>query len=436
MTISLERRITASLIVAALITGFVGASVASVFHYVDAADEQDEQLKLINNLLTSSGGRVTSVAVPDEDDPDADILIVKPGDNLRLKKNFVVAVPQTVVSGFSDIELNGQHWRSYANNVSDPTPLVVLQRRSVRTAAAIEGAITAGVPILVSIFAILLVMRISIVRTFATVRALGERIGNGKLPVEGDIAMLPTEIRPFVQEVVKASHYQRELLGDRARFVGNVAHELRSPLAALTVQIDNVATVELSEEARARINLVRGGLRRTADLLQQLLDLSRLQEQGNKDLSEVDVSEVISEVIEHALPHATGRSIEIRVNRLDTIKFKGSRVALFSLLRNAIDNAIRYSPAHSVVEVSAISAQDTFVIGISDQGPGMDEADLDRAFEPFFRASANRDETGSGLGLSIVAEAARELGGSALLRRRRQRGLSFEYHQPAEAEPT
>jgi two-component system OmpR family sensor kinase len=429
MNYSLQRRMLLALSLSAVAVILVTSLVSAVVAYPEAGEEQDEQLQMATALAARSPAQPTEI--DDEDEPDEALFLAAPGTLIHPNdQSKELLLPVDVAEGFSTVELADQRYRVYTTQRPDGMGRIsALQKYQVRRNETLRSIATAVLPLLLAIILIWLVFRALIRRTFESIGGLGRQLVSTAAPVSSRHTV-PIELLPFIEEVETAWQRLHLLLDGRARFVSNVAHELRSPLAAVSLQMDNLASVELSAEARARLDLVRGGLRRTSLLLQQLLDLGAIQQGGSEVSAIIDVPSVLRQAIELVLPYANSRQIDLEVDRLDAVRLKGSSTALLMLLRNALDNAVRYSPIDSVVEISVVQSDQHMVLQVADQGDGMDPEDMARAFEPFFRSSRTHDESGSGLGLAIVAEAAILLGGTARLKARAQKGLTFEYRQP------
>jgi len=192
---------------------------------------------------------------------------------------------------------------------------------------------------------------------------------------------------------------------DRMRrdLVANVSHELRTPISALQARLENL--VDGVEDARPE--LLRSMLDQTerlGRLVAQLLDLSRL-ESGVVPLrrDQLDAASVLDAVAVEARLHAPGRQIEIDVTPAE-LQLRADPDRIHQVLANLTANALRFGPAERPVRLGASRANGQVVLTVSDEGPGMGEADAERVFERFYRADAARPGAagGAGLGLSIA----------------------------------
>jgi len=185
------------------------------------------------------------------------------------------------------------------------------------------------------------------------------------------------------------------------RFVADAAHELRSPLTALSLQAERLASVEMPSLARERLQLLRRGIERGRKLIDQLLGLASAQSAINGRVETVSVHGVYRRVLEDLLPLAEDKAIDIGLEGGPDRQVLISQEDLLTLVKNLVDNAIRYTPQGGRVDLSVAQVQDEILLQFSDSGPGIAVAERERVFDPFHRGLGS-DEVGSGLGLAIV----------------------------------
>jgi two-component system OmpR family sensor kinase len=197
----------------------------------------------------------------------------------------------------------------------------------------------------------------------------------------------------------------QQALDQQKRFVSDAAHELRTPLAALRLQFDNLRATAHSEQLPLLIDL-DGGLRRAGALVEQLLRLARSEEAPIAEKGTIDLSELVAQCVADFVPIADAKGVDLGLSSHESISIHGGRADLTLLFGNLIDNAIRYTPSGGMVDVSARKTTDTFVVEVVDTGCGVADTDIPRLFDRFFRA-APADVDGSGLGLSIAGAVAK-----------------------------
>jgi two-component system sensor histidine kinase QseC len=189
------------------------------------------------------------------------------------------------------------------------------------------------------------------------------------------------------------------------RFSADAAHELRTPMTALKTQAQLALQMTEPLEQRKAIENVIISINRSIHVIQQLLTLSRLDhEEKLNDVAEVNLESVAAELIAFMYPQALEKNIEIELcNECRLPLIKGNEAALGILLRNLIDNAIRYTPINARIDVKIKEHHHSILLQITDNGPGIPEEYRDKVFDRFFRVLGTK-QTGSGLGLAIVKQ--------------------------------
>ena len=205
-------------------------------------------------------------------------------------------------------------------------------------------------------------------------------------------------------------------LRQQERWVGDVAHELKTPLTALLLVGDSLAAQVNDRNARLVERLQRE-LLRLQELVSDLLELSRLENTMpgvGLRLSAVPVAELVEQVWAGLRPLAEQRQIHLHLAASPELALRGDPSRLHRALLNLLDNAVRYSPDGAALQVLASSRGGWCRIGVRDHGPGLSEEDLEHMFERFYRGDPSRvksQRTGSGLGLSIAQQIATTHGG-------------------------
>jgi len=240
----------------------------------------------------------------------------------------------------------------------------------------------------------------------ATVPTLGE-IRTQNISVIAFLTALATVTFGYLLTRVALSP-TRNALASQKQFIGNVAHELRTPLAVIKTNTEvALFSQTLPPETRAIMNSNVEELDRLSQIINNLLSLSSSVRPERIEFSSVDVGSVASDVLEKLDPLARVRSLDISLRKGSAAYVWGNPAALEQILMNVVKNAINYTGrgGHVSVTVEAIG-EDHVEILVQDSGTGIAKSDLFRIFEPFYRAeqSRNRGLGGSGLGLAIVSE--------------------------------
>lgn len=307
--------------------------------------------------------------------------------------------------GFDNGQLNDDNddWRFLWLTAPDGKYRVVVgQEREYRQEMALDVVRSQFTPWLVALPVMLLVLIVLLSRELWPLKKLAQTLrarspdATDQLPTHG----VPAEVSPLVEALNQLFARTGEMMARERRFTSDAAHELRSPLTALKVQTD-VAQLSLDDpQAQAKaLNQLHAGIDRASRLVEQLLTLSRLDSLENlDDVEPLKLADLLQSAVMDIYHPAQQAGIEIRLHIHDPqVTRTGQQLLLSLLVRNLLDNAVRYSPRGSVVEVTL----DTHSFTVRDTGPGIAPVALARIGERFYRPPG-QDQTGSGLGLSIV----------------------------------
>lgn len=190
------------------------------------------------------------------------------------------------------------------------------------------------------------------------------------------------------------------------RFTADASHELRTPIAAIRTQVQVAMGATHITERQHALAQVLEGCDRAAHLMDQLLTLSRLEASGELSTAVVDWSQLAQEVAAGLAPKAIAKNQTLELEAEQPCPVRGNAVLLGVLIRNLLDNAIRYSPPSAEIRVRVARNGNRVELEVEDSGIGLSDADLARLGERFFRVLGNA-ESGSGLGWSIVQRIAR-----------------------------
>ncbi len=433
---SLLRRLWLWMTVIVTVVALSAAGASYVIGYQEAKELQDVQLRQIGLLVQRWGHLPQSVLTPQGADIDEDTRIIVErldgsgsADGLHL--------PRTLGDGMHRVDSSGQSWRVFVQ-AGRGGRIAVAQGTDVRLDAAINSAQRTLFPLLALIPLLLLLAVWVVRRALQPVRMLADQLDEREerrldpLPVQA----VPQEIRPFLASINRLLDRLTILMERERRFVADAAHELRTPIAALSLQAENLAHADLPVETRARLRSLQDGLARTRAVVEQLLSLARAQSGRGLTLRRTDPTQVLHQVIEDLMPVAELRRIDLGMERAEGVPILADSTQLYTLLRNGLDNALRYTPDGGRVDLAVFSdAGDDGTarvnIDIADTGPGIPLQDLQRAFEPFERLEHVPGSMGSGLGLAIMHSIAQNLGGRLELANRPTGGLRMRYSQPA-----
>ena len=233
------------------------------------------------------------------------------------------------------------------------------------------------------------------------------------------LADLPDEVTPLVQALNALLQRLEASFGAQRAFVSDAAHELRSPLTALRLQIGQLRRSADASERDAALDALAAGVERATRLVEQLLTLARSEPGAHQAAQEtIDLGELVRQALADTVPFAASRGTELELDAQDGVLLPGDRVALTALARNLVDNAVRYSPPGSRVQVGVAVEDGSALLRVDDAGPGIPAAERERVFDRFYRREADGDgeaAQGTGLGLAIVKTVATRYGARVLL---------------------
>jgi two-component system OmpR family sensor kinase len=432
---SLRRRLFLWLSVAIVVMSAATAAITFKMNFDDANELQDTQLRQVAAALATQPLTMPESHFRPLDREDAEthfvIRVLGSGD-VDPDPWIDIELPATLTDGLQSLRPGQVQWRVMVTRNAGGQRFGVAQRQRVRDEVARDGAVAALLPMLVLVPLLLLIVHLLLRQGFAPLARLSRDVDQGdgsslKLLASDGI---PNEVLPLVQAVNRLLARLGGVLDQQRRMVADAAHELRTPVAAARVQADNLAYAELMPDARTRLDSLQRGLARISDLVDQLLKFARVQGATPVVDHPIALEAVVRTAIEESLALAEASEIDLGCIRLDRAPVRGDPMHAYALVRNVIDNAVRYTPTGGWVDVSLVVEDGLAVLAVEDTGPGIPDDLRERVFEPFFRVLGSQ-QSGNGLGLAIVRSAAQALGGHVELAGRLdgQPGLRFIYRQ-------
>jgi signal transduction histidine kinase len=311
--------------------------------------------------------------------------------------------------GYGWTTVQGETWRSYAAWSPDHSlQLQIAESQQYRSQlpAAIFWRLTATLALLLPLGGLVIwwIIRRSFNSVQSAARDVAARAPSDLSPI--DARQLPREVMPLVTALDRLLAKLRELLDNERRFTADAAHELRTPLAAIRVNAQVMQNARTQHELREAGRDLTTSVDRSGRLIEQLLALARLDSSGERshDFATVDLAALLQAQLQEQHTFAERRGVMLRV-QAGAAHALGHRDLLSVLLRNLVDNAIRYAGSDAEVTMACREVDGHAELSVSDTGPGIAPADRARIFERFFRVDATLDY-GTGLGLSIVARIA------------------------------
>lgn len=398
-----------------------------VFSYVDAHHEIDE---LFDAQLAQAGQALLALATHGEGDDIAEaeaaghkyqrrvrFQLWRADGQLVLRSHNAPSRPLTEVEGFSETNDDDGHWRHFSQWNNERTLQVqVSENHHVRDelighiAWRLLSPALVGLPLLG--LWVWLATRQGLAALDGVAVQIGSRAPQQLQPVVP--AAAPEEIRPLVEALNDLFRRVEEALESERRFTADAAHELRTPLAALQAQLQVALRARDEGEKNHSLQELQEGLARASHLVDQMLQLARLDpERGLPEVRPVHLGELAESVCAELGSAIMAKELDFDLEADPATRVAGQADWLRVLIRNLVDNAVRYTPAGGRVRVEVLSGPGGATLCVADSGPGIPAAERERVMNRFHRLHQGEVQ-GSGLGLSIAQRVA-ELHGARLV---------------------
>ena len=400
---SIRARLSALLLLAAAVTALALGLVTYRHTLLENEALFDYQLRQIALSLRDQGVVDNPVGVDGNDPLEVVVQIwAASGTMLYLSRPGDPLFSQAVL-GYTDVVAGQRRWRVFSLAAHDRV-IQVAQPLALRRDLAAAAALGSLWPLLA--FAPLMALLIwwLVGNSLAPLRRLAhdlatrdagslERLADTGLP--GEIAPLAQALNALLARLQKAFTHQRG-------FVADAAHELRSPLTALKLQLQLLERAIDADARREALHQLQAGVDRAAHLIAQLLTAAQTDPNDTAaQPAPLDFSELVRQSIAEIFVLAETRNIDLTLDAPTSCVLSGDAPRLQILVRNLIDNALRYAPQGGCVQVAVVTSDTQVSLCVDDNGAGLAAFDSQRAFDRFYRGRTN-DQSGSGLGLSIV----------------------------------
>lgn len=327
--------------------------------------------------------------------------------------------------GFADLTLHGERWRVLLlTDRNAGLQVEMCQRYDVRANLATAVARNMLLPMIVSLPLLALLIWIATSRGIAPLEKIADgfrtRRPDDLRPLRDE--RVPAELVPLIAALNGLFERLKERFEIERRFTADAAHELRTPLAGIKthVQVAMAARNE-AERTHALAQAVRA-IDRTSHLTRQLLTLARVDRDATLDVVEVDLGQLVRSVVAELAPEAIDKGVALEAAAGSRVMIEGNSALLTTLVRNLVENAIRYCRRGDEVRVSVEAS----LLRVVDNGPGIPPSERERVLDRFYRIAGSAG-SGSGLGLSIAQRIAELHGGRLLLTEGRNgRGVTAE----------
>ncbi|AIY42922.1 Sensory histidine kinase QseC [Collimonas arenae] len=342
-------------------------------------------------------------------------------------------LPLQAELGFTNVRLSTGLWRVYSAQIGN-TVVQIAQPQSARNRIAAQMAVKTFTPLLLLFPLLGILVWIAVSRGLAPIKRAAAEVQARDMHALSAIsdAKLPQEIQPLTQALNDLLARLAQSINAQRAFVADAAHELRTPLTALRLQVQLAERAGNDAERQTAFCDLKQGLERATHLLQQLLTLAR-QEPGafEQAHAELDMRALMHSVVGNFAVTANAQQVDLGISAEMPASVTGNVDALRILFNNLIDNALRYSPSGSSIDVSIVQDATGVTVAVEDHGAGIPDADLQRVFDRFYRAAGSQSQAhGSGLGLAIVKQIADAHRASVSLRNTGH-GLHASVHFPA-----
>ena len=401
---SIRARLLVALFILVALISVLAAGVTYRRVLNETSDLFDYQLRQMALSLRSQISLAPRIEVP-PDQGDADFVIQiwdVFGARTYLSRPGLPLINQTVL-GYADLSLRGEAWRAYGLQTADGV-IQIAQPARVRENLARAAAGRVIVPLLLLLPIMIAAVAWIVNRGLLPLRFVTAEVHRRDVRTLAPLGTLnlPSEIEPLVSELNRLLERLRSAFAVQRAFISDAAHELRSPLTALRLQLqllDRAPDEAARVEARSRL---ADAIERSIHLVEQLLALARSEPQeALPALEAVDLSAAAADAVRDTHDLALSRHIDLSLEAAPGLQVSGDREALRTLARNLVDNAVRYTPRNGAVQVRTLATSDETVLEVIDNGPGIPPEDRERVFDRFYRRAGSQ-ESGTGLGLAIV----------------------------------
>ncbi|MGB6306282.1 MAG: ATP-binding protein [Steroidobacteraceae bacterium] len=432
MMTSIRARLLIALIILVALISLIAAAVTYRRVLSETSTLFDYQLRQMALSLRGQVSLAPRIEVPpDQGDMDFVVQIWDIfGARTYLSRPGLPMINHPVL-GYADLSLRGEAWRAYGLQTADGV-IQIAQPVRVREGLARAAAERVVIPLIlllpIMIVAVAWIVRRGLRPLQYVAGEVQRRDAHSLRPLGAD--HLPREIEPLVGELNRLLGRLQEAFAAQRAFISDAAHELRSPLTALRLQLqllDRAPDEAARLEARSRLG---AAVERAIHLVEQLLTLARSDPQELAgDFAAVDLAAVAAEGITDTHDLALARRIELSLEAVPPVSVRGNRESLRILVRNLVDNAVRSTPEGGAVHVHCRSSAQGADIEVTDTGPGIPAADRERVFDRFYRRAAAQ-ESGTGLGLAIVKSIAEHHGARVALAQAAGGGLQVTVSFP------
>ena len=407
---SLQVRISIALILMFLPLSIIAGAFSYYQTYHEAEELQDDLLRQTAAYINPKTTDYTQIGSENH------ILIQTFGQEDTVPLSNTLGEGFHTIKGGVDDDDDDDEYRAYIHQTPQGK-IAVLQETEYRDDLAATAAYQSVLPLLIALpLMILLTVWITYraMRPVKTLSAsLGQRRSDDLSPLDGE--GVPSEIQGFVTAINQLLQRTGENIRRQQRFIADAAHELRSPLTALSLQAERLTKLPQSDEAREQTGLILQSIQRNRHLLEQLLTHARAQgSETQRNLTDISLQAQFRRVLQELMPLALNKQQDIGVAVVNDLRIRADDTEIYTLIKTFTDNAIRYTPAGGRIDIGFSETPTTLTIWVEDDGPGIPAAERSRVTDAFYRILGT-EQQGTGLGLSIADAIAKRYGGKLIL---------------------
>lgn len=424
---------------------------AALMTWTDARHELDELLD--GHLAQAAALLVVQQATVDGDDDDAladapslhkyapkvAFQVFHDGHMVMRSANAGTAPMSGTGHGFSTVILSGAEWRVFATRGLDSTVRVYVAEQTASRNSILWAVLRSVLmPLMFALPLLALVGWWAVRQGLAPLRQLGLMLAQRQpLALEPVVlADMPAEMQPVVQSLNALFKRIERMVASERQFTADAAHELRTPIAGIRAQAQvALGAGDDTDQRNHALHATLAGCDRATRLVEQLLTLARLEATATPPNTSVNLSALTRRIAAHLAPAAMARQQTLELEADTQNLIRGDDTLTGVLIRNLIDNALRYSPDHAQVLVRITTEAGQTVLEVQDSGQGMSEQEIAHLGERFYRVLGH-EQPGSGLGWSIVKRIADVFGAQIQVgRSERFGGLRVSVRWPAQNTP-
>ncbi|VGM95322.1 Sensor protein qseC [uncultured Avibacterium sp.] len=424
---SLKGRLSLILIAMAALVAVLGSGWAFYDTYYETHKLQDDMLKQISAYITPQSANQQGSDSPNDagievyfiDKTQRTSALTLPKElrddfyAFKRKNGRYTPLENKKANKFSyDLKNAGELYRGYVRVVPQGV-IVVLQKNEYREDLASRAAWTNFLPLLL-LLPLMAGLIYGVVQwTTAPIARLSRQLSARQpedltpLPTNA----LPSEIIGFVAAINQLLGQTEAFIQQQKRFIADASHELRSPLTVISLQAERLSQQSFAPELQSQLVQLNQSIQRARHLLDQLLSLARMQNVQKNDRTYFALQPLFRQVITDVYPLAEQKSQDLGVTSETEVQCYGNETDLYLLLKTLLDNAIRYTPAGSQIDLWAEEHPHEIILNVEDNGQGIAPEERQRVFDPFYRILGT-GQTGSGLGLAIAQRIVANYGGA------------------------